>query len=78
MLSLELWLNIEGKHVSFLKLWLRMVCVTDVSARVVAHTEGLHSIEKSQIVAGDVLILCREYKLWFVLGTTPGVAECGP
>jgi len=29
-------------------------------------------------VAGDVLILCREYELWFILGTPPSVAECCP
>jgi len=28
-----------------------------------ARTEGLHSIEQSQVVASDVLILCREYVL---------------
>jgi len=55
-----------------------MVSVTDVNVRVVARTEGLHSIEISQVVANDLLILCREYKLCFVLGTPPSVAECGP
>jgi len=49
-----------------------------VSVRVVTRTEGLHLIEQSQVLANDVLILCREYKLWFVLGTTPGVTKCGP
>jgi len=29
-------------------------------------------------MARDVLILCREYKLWFVLGTPPDITECGP
>jgi len=49
-----------------------------MGVRVVARTEGLHSIEQSPILANDVLILCREYELWFVLGTPPGVMECGP
>jgi len=44
----------------------------------VARTESLHLIEQSQVVASDVLILCREYELWFVFETPPGVAECGP
>jgi len=43
-----------------------------------ARKEGLHLIEQSQVVASDVLILCREYKLWFVLGNPPDFAECGP
>jgi len=42
-----------------------------VSVRVVARTYGLHSIMQSQVVASEVLILCREYKLWFVMGTPP-------
>jgi len=46
-----------------------MVCVTNVSVRVMAHMEGLHSIEQSLVVASDGLIL--------VLGTPPGVAKCG-
>jgi len=41
-------------------------------------TEGVHLIDQSQVVANDVLILCREYELWFVLGTPPGVAKCDP
>jgi len=53
-------------------------CVTGVSVRVVARTEGLHSIEQSQVVANDVLILCREYELWFVLRTPPSITESGP
>jgi len=69
MVSLELWLEMEDEHWTFLELWLKMVCVTGVSVRVVSHTEGLHSIEQSQVVANDVLILCRDYELWFVFGT---------
>jgi len=49
-----------------------------VSVRVVAHTESLNSIEQLQVMASDVLILCQKYELWFVLGTLPGVTECGP
>jgi len=48
-----------------------------VSVRVVACTEGLHSIEQSPVVASDVLILCREYILLFVFETPPGFTECG-
>jgi len=77
MASLELWLEMEGKYMAFLELWLGMVCLTSVSVRVVTHTEGLQSIEQSQVVASDVLILCREYELWFVLETPPSVAKCG-
>jgi len=40
-----------------------MVSVTGGSVRVVARTEGLHLIKQSQVVASDVLILCREYEL---------------
>ena len=72
--SLKLWLGMEDEHCTFLQLWLKMVCVTGVSVRVVARTKGLHSIEKSQVVASDVLILCREYELRFILGTPLGVA----
>ena len=61
--SLELWLGMEDEHWTFLKLCLGMMCVTGVSVRVVAHTEGLHSIEQLQVLASDVLILCREYEL---------------
>jgi len=43
----------------------------------VAHTDGLHLIGQSQVVASDVLILCREYELWFVWGTPPSVTDCG-
>ncbi|QCD86477.1 hypothetical protein DEO72_LG3g1001 [Vigna unguiculata] len=68
----------EGKHVAFLELWLEMLGGTGVSVRVVAHTAGLYSIEQSQVVASDVLILCREYELCFVLGTPPDIIECGP
>ncbi|QCD89273.1 hypothetical protein DEO72_LG4g217 [Vigna unguiculata] len=74
MASLELWLGMEDEHCTFLQLWLKMVCVIGVSVRVVARTKGLHSIEKSQVVASDVLILCREYELRFILGTPLGVA----
>jgi len=45
MVSLELWLGIEGKHVAFLELWLGLTSVVGVSVRVVTRTEGLHSIE---------------------------------
>ena len=38
MTSLELWLGMEGKHVAFLELWLRMVSVTSVSVRDMART----------------------------------------
>ena len=55
----------------------RFASVTGVSVRVVACTEGLHSIEQSPVVASDVLILCREYILWFVFETPPGFTECG-
>jgi len=72
MVSLELWLGMES-----LELWLKLTSVTGVSVQVMARTEGLHSIEQLQVVARDVIILCREYKLWFVLGTRPGVMECG-
>jgi len=67
----------EGKHVTFLELWLGMADGTSVSVRVVTCTEGLHSIEQSQVVAYDVLILCKEYELWFVSRTPPGIMECG-
>jgi len=32
---------------AFLELWVGLTSVTDVSMRVVARTEGLHSIEQS-------------------------------
>jgi len=52
MISLELWLGVEVKHVellelwlgmedeqwTFIELWLEMVCVTGVSVRVVTRT----------------------------------------
>jgi len=40
------------------ELWLGIASVTGVSVRVVACTEGFHSIEYSQVVASDVLIMC--------------------
>ena len=54
-----------------------LLCGTGVSVRVVAHMDGLHSIMKSQVMAINVLIWCREYELWFILGTPPNVTECG-
>jgi len=51
MVCLKLWLGIEGKHVAFLKLWLRMTSlelwlgltsVTGLSVQVVVRTEGFH------------------------------------
>jgi len=67
----------EDEHWTFHELWLEMVCVTSVSVWVVTCIEGLHSIGQSQVVANDVLILGREYEVWFVLGIPPSVAECG-
>ena len=63
MTFLELRLKMEGKHVTFLELWFRMVGGTNVSVRVMARTEGFHLIKQSQVVTSDVLIFCREYKL---------------
>jgi len=37
----------EDEHCTFLELWLEMVCVNGVSVRVVARTEGFHSIKQS-------------------------------
>ena len=78
MASLELWLRMKDEHKTFLELWLEMMSVIGVSVRVIARTEGLHSINQSQVMASDTLILCREYELWFVLETPPSIAECGP
>jgi len=41
----------DGWTRAFLELWLGLASVADVSVRVVARTEGLHSIEQSQVVA---------------------------
>ena len=43
-----------------------------------ARMEGLHLTVQSHVVASVVLILCREYELWFVMGTPPRAMECGP
>ncbi|QCD99756.1 hypothetical protein DEO72_LG7g1042 [Vigna unguiculata] len=44
MLLLELWLGVEGKHVTIPGCGLVML-VTSVSMRVVARMDGLHLIE---------------------------------
>ncbi|QCD89485.1 hypothetical protein DEO72_LG4g430 [Vigna unguiculata] len=75
MTFLELWLGMEGKHVAIPGCG--FVSGTGVSVRVVARTDGLYTIVQSQVVASDMLILCQEYKLWFVLGTLPSVIKCG-
>jgi len=62
---------------AFFELWLRLTSVAGVSVSIVARTEGLHLIEQSQVVANDVLILCWEYELWFILGTPPSITERG-
>jgi len=36
MASLELWLRVEGKHVAFLKLWLKIADGTCMNVQVVA------------------------------------------
>jgi len=54
MTSLKLWLRMEGKHEVFLELWLGMTDGTNVSVRVVAHTDGIHLIEQPRVVASDV------------------------
>jgi len=75
MTFFELCFGMEGKHVVILGCGL--VSGISVSVRVVARIDVLHLIQQSEVVANDVLILCWEYELWFVLETPSSVTECG-
>ena len=77
---LELWVEMEGKHVGILGCGL-VILVTSVSLRGVAHKDSLHLIGQSQVVASGVanlmsrveIVVCIgnstwRYGWWFVIG----------
>ncbi|QCD99755.1 hypothetical protein DEO72_LG7g1040 [Vigna unguiculata] len=63
MTSLELWLEMVGKHLVFLELWLGMADDTGVSVRVVPRTDGIDLIEQPWVVANGVANLVLRVRL---------------
>jgi len=69
MTSIELWLEMEGKHVAIPSCGL-VILVIGVRVRVVARTDGLHLIRQLRVVANDIVNLVSRVRIVVRIGNS--------